>query len=810
MPAASGSATDDVVMRLILKNQEPAEAARMHRMGIDAVRAEYAAGAQKIQEGFDRLYAAETAGAQKAAKEQIREAQQRTRSIASALKELEREHDRTTKSMSVNWHKTLEDMENVTVAGFGVKSMALEIGHGFAELAHKIIETSKVFGSMKQSIDAARESTGGTVKDIDLIKASNRAMEMGLELTGEEFGVVAAQANRFGDAVGIGSAEAMDKLIGKLASGSAEGLRHAGVVVDAQKEYEKLSTKLHVSTEKLTEEEKRMAIVSAAMEKMTDKFNSTGEEAEKFGSVLEKTFTQTANIWDRTLGRIGQMEFGSTAQNVAQYTSTLGAAVGLLNMAVTRMTESDNDRAIKKLQEGAKKAREENAKDRAEAVARGEFYEGGGYHGIAGSSREYTFEVGAETPKTPGFKGLTIVDKAIRDAVLKESALRDELRELNRDIYALLNDPFGYLDAKDDSDLSSYRAGGNHPRVGADAFSGGAGDAVQHVLDSLRQRVDDMEGIADDLHKLEAGFEGPEFRSANTLSGMANRGDLEANWRELGETPAQKNKRIDRESFNAELRGRLDEVARNNLMGNGGKSTQALLDEYEKAAKEGIAKLDAELKAEIDQSREKAGGGILGQVLFGDDTDLDHTYDKLSNAKRFAIDNLREISDAGGTMAGAIGQSLAASLGENSNFLKGLKERTHAILMALSSEAFTRAAMETAYGLASLALGPIGGVSASAHFAAAGAFAGVGILAGAGARATYSAPGAGAPSSSRSSPSFASGGGSRSGGGSSGGDAAVYITINGGFNTKDDMVRNLSAAMDELRRKTGRNPIAMA
>jgi hypothetical protein len=98
---------------------------------------------------------------------------------------------------------------------------------------------------------------------------------------------------------------------------------------------------------------------------------------------------------------------------------------------------------------------------------------------------------------------------------------------------------------------------------------------------------------------------------------------------------------------------------------------------------------------------------------------------------------------------------------------------------------------------------------AAKHGIAAAAFGGVGIAAGLGARATYSAAGSTPAASSRSAPSYVSGN-SGSKGNAGSGDTNITVVINGGFNTKDDMVRNLSAAINEVQRKTGRNPLAMA
>ncbi len=176
------------------------------------------------------------------------------------------------------------------------------------------------------------------------------------------------------------------------------------------------------------------------------------------------------------------------------------------------------------------------------------------------------------------------------------------------------------------------------------------------------------------------------------------------------------------------------------------------------------------------ESQENAGGA-LGKLLFGSKGDATKTFDDLTAAEQFAVESFSRISAAGEQMANALGQSLAASIGEDKNFKAALKEKTHAVLMAIASTSFAQAAVQTAEGLASLALGPIGGLSAGEHFAAAAAFTAAGALAGAGARATYT-PDAGTgsiPATSRGGGVASTSSGSGGGNAQKSGDVNLYF-----------------------------------
>ncbi len=201
--------------------------------------------------------------------------------------------------------------------------------------------------------------------------------------------------------------------------------------------------------------------------------------------------------------------------------------------------------------------------------------------------------------------------------------------------------------------------------------------------------------------------------------------------------------------------------------------------------------------------------GLISQLLYGDD-EPKILFDMMSETEQETFRLAQSMTEAfslvqgsGEAMAGALGQSLAAAIGENKNFAKMLKDTTHNVLMSLATQAFTRAAFETAEGLASLALGPIGGVSASAHFAAAAAFGGVGVLAGVGARATNSSSSSAGstPASSRGVSSFAGNSSNRDDGGS---PTNVTVVINGTLGDEVGVARSVLKAFDSYEQQTGR------
>ena len=101
--------------------------------------------------------------------------------------------------------------------------------------------------------------------------------------------------------------------------------------------------------------------------------------------------------------------------------------------------------------------------------------------------------------------------------------------------------------------------------------------------------------------------------------------------------------------------------------------------------------------------------------------------------KRYANERVKVESYAAsqmGEMATATTQAFAASVAGAIMGAQSMQEAIKSTLEGLAQEAITRSIFATAMGFSALALGPIGGVSASQYFKSAALFAGVGAVAG--------------------------------------------------------------------------------
>ena len=128
----------------------------------------------------------------------------------------------------------------------------------------------------------------------------------------------------------------------------------------------------------------------------------------------------------------------------------------------------------------------------------------------------------------------------------------------------------------------------------------------------------------------------------------------------------------------------------------------------------------------------------------------DNELAKAEIQKRYANQRVKVESYASsqmGEMATATTQAFAASVAGAIMGAQSMEEAIKSTLEGLAQEAIARSIFATAMGFSALALGPIGGVSASQYFQSAALFAGVGAIAGVSSKAMGGGGGGGSSAS---------------------------------------------------------------
>lgn len=238
---------------------------------------------------------------------------------------------------------------------------------------------------------------------------------------------------------------------------------------------------------------------------------------------------------------------------------------------------------------------------------------------------------------------------------------------------------------------------------------------------------------------------------------------------------------------------------------------QGKMEAFAKQTQEQLNKEFTEAGGTIGKAGDKHAG-VLETLIYGQGGPT-VLYDQMTETQKRVFELTSSISKSidktSESMTSAVGESLAAMIGEHKPFLAMLKEKEHAILQSLASQALGKAAWETAEGLASLALSffdPAMLAPATAHFLAAAAYGAVGGIAAVGARATYSgAAGSGSSAATGTTPTSTLGPSSTDSGSSTSTAAAapVNIYMNVAPGGEEGAGRSILKALQAYKAQTG-------
>jgi len=293
---------DDIVLKLIIKGQDPAEIQRLAQETSGRLAQESAAHIGRLTQLHKAAAEEQSAAMKKAIDAEIKDS---TR-LLDAIQKIERQREIVANRATASWDRMLERLENVTVIAQGlIGAFKSQASAAFA-LGESIDRITNVYGSLQGSIEQMREAARGEVSDFDLISTKNRALEKDLKLTDEQFGLVAAAADHFADAIGVNTKEALDQLVDGLATGRLKTLEHAGVIVDADAAYERYARSIGTTSDKLSDQGKRIAIIQDALRAMDKKLGESGAQVDDFSHRWEKTTASMSNFADALKMRLGE------------------------------------------------------------------------------------------------------------------------------------------------------------------------------------------------------------------------------------------------------------------------------------------------------------------------------------------------------------------------------------------------------------------------------------------------------------------------------------------------------------------------
>ncbi len=694
--------SNQVLLKMIIRGMDPAEVRRLADQTYGQLKTE---AARHLDE-LSRLHTEASQKQTEEKKKQIDAEIKAEQKALGAVTQLMRQQEIEANKAHNAWRRTMEDLENITTVARGVFDIVQGGWGRFKQLADEVSKTMNVYGSLKGSIEEMREASNGEISDMDLILTKNKAMQKELALTDAQFGMVAASADAFADSLGTDTKGALDSIIDGLATGRTKMLESAGVIIDTDKAYVAYSEKIGVAVNRLTDHEKKLAVVEASLKSMDKKLAESGGEIANFASSWDKSLAQISNLTDKVF-----LFIGDRIQDII-----IGFSIGLPNAIKISLAK------MKDMIPGVNEHYEDQA--RAALGAEMDAYETGASNKRASSAQKRLDTPGAYDQKRDAKAENELRKKQFAPQYAAEA--KAAATEAQKHIDA---DRKFWNKAKPGQEefVNEAQAFPNLTEMGFEPDSGARGTDAE----------------ASNVRFLSSHPDYAGFRSQNPS--VAPQGT------DLGSQPDYS----------------IDESAMKLLTaaGGGDKTNQgdaaAFLErfqvEFVDPLKEKVAATDAELR----ETSEKAGGGIASLILFGVDGP-DMAYEQMDNFQKSIVDMSGMVSNAAKQMTAALGKSLAATIAGEKGASASLKKITHDMLLSLSEQAATQMLFKIALGIGDLASQNYPG--AALNFASAAAFGALAVGTGLGARATgggssAAAPGVASGGMSSASPSqFGSGG----------------------------------------------------
>ncbi len=213
---------------------------------------------------------------------------------------------------------------------FSLLNATIDRGQSVSELSAAFENLQKQAGmTATAGINTLREATQGLVSDVDLMRASNQALLSGL--TPDQFRTVAAAADTLGDALEIGTVDAMNQLSAALATGNERLVKQFGIMIDNKKAEEEYARSIGKSADQLSETGKREAARIAILAEMEKKTKDLGGASETAGDVLQKLGVTFTNSIDAVANLVNKSELLIAAlQNVATFADSARASIRYL------------------------------------------------------------------------------------------------------------------------------------------------------------------------------------------------------------------------------------------------------------------------------------------------------------------------------------------------------------------------------------------------------------------------------------------------------------------------------------------------
>lgn len=231
----------------------------------------------------------------------------------------------------------------VTVFNWG------EIASGNERLITSGEQLAVSYGSsLDQILASVKETSNGTVSEMDIIASSNKAMMLGVSGSAEQMGQLMEIAALRGRAMGISTTQAFDDMVRGIGRMSPMILDNLGIVVDADGTYGAYAESIGKSASELSRSEKIQALLNKVLQEGNKLLDDAGGLADDNASKYERWNAELDNtknqLLENTLGMARFADMGASAlasfqdvtedQSLGEFFIANATGANLLNTAL--------------------------------------------------------------------------------------------------------------------------------------------------------------------------------------------------------------------------------------------------------------------------------------------------------------------------------------------------------------------------------------------------------------------------------------------------------------------------------------------
>jgi hypothetical protein len=272
------------------------------------------------------------------------------------VKKLGKNVDKTNKQMgafrtaTAGLRRTLGAVRNnlllVSFAFGGVAAVIKKTTGMFAEFEKINIGFKNLGQSAKLSENALQtltDATDGTVNSMELMRQANNAMLLGIVESEDQMGEMFDVAQRLASALGKDTLFGIESLTTGIGRQSRLMLDNLGIIVKTEDAYKSYAAELKKNVSELTEQERKTAFITAAMDSAREKVKALGDEQ----LTTKDKFNQTTTAISHMSIQMGEF-FAPAAVLVSD---NIGDAARGVSAFFRELSESSLETAVRQLRE---------------------------------------------------------------------------------------------------------------------------------------------------------------------------------------------------------------------------------------------------------------------------------------------------------------------------------------------------------------------------------------------------------------------------------------------------------------------------